>query len=384
MNIAQDSRHHIVLPPPALPGQPLEAVDTPSLVLDLDVFERNLDLMQERARQAGVQLRPHAKAHKCPDIARAQIARGAVGVCCQKVSEAVPFVMAGINDVHISNEMAGPAKAELFAKLARHARMSVCVDDAAQIADLGQAAAKVGARAGVFVEVDVGQGRCGVPGAEAALRLAELIAAHDELEFRGLQAYHGGAQHIRSRAERKEAAKQAADKAAHVAAALAAGGFRCETVTGGGSGSAEFDLDSGVYTEIQPGTYAFMDEDYGRNEYNGLHFEHALFIVTAVMSAVSPIKVVVDAGLKSMAVDSGLPEIWQDGAKSTSLIYVAANDEHGIVKPVDGAQSLPLGSRLRLLPGHCDPTFNLYDQIIGVRGGVVECVWPIAARGLSR
>ncbi len=299
-----DSGPRIVLPPPALPGEPLEAIDTPSLVLDLDAFERNLDLMQERASQAGVKLRPHAKAHKCPDVARAQIARGAVGVCCQKVSEAVPFVMAGVDDIHISNEIAGPAKAKLFAELARYARMSVCVDDVAQIADLAQAVASAGVRAGVFVEVDVGQGRCGVPDADAALRLAERIASHEGLQFRGLQAYHGGAQHIRSRAERKEAAKRAADKAAQVVAALAAAGVRCETVTGGGSGSAEFDLASGVYTEIQPGSYAFMDGDYGRNEYDGgLRFEHALFIVTAVMSAASPGKAIVDAGLKSMAVD---------------------------------------------------------------------------------
>lgn len=375
------------LPAVARPGQAVADIDTPSLVLDLDAFESNLDRMQTAANRAGIQLRPHAKAHKCPDIALAQIARGAVGVCCQKVSEAIPFVAAGVSDIHISNEIAGPTKAAMLAQLARATRLSVCVDDVAQVDALAAACAQADSRLDVFVEIDVGQNRCGVADAPAALRLAERIAAHERLRLRGLQAYHGGIQHLRDWSERRDAAARAAERSGAVITQLNAAGVHLDVVTGGGSGSVEFDLASGVYTEIQPGSYIFMDADYGSNAYTGtLRFAHGLFIATTVMSVAARDRVVVDAGLKSMAVDSGLPWVWDDdGARSTALQYVAANDEHGIVKPIGTAHALPaLGARMMLVPGHCDPTLNLYDEIVCMRAGVVEAVWPVSARGLSR
>ncbi len=373
----------LILPPPAQAGQSLRDIDTPSLVLDLDAFERNLDRMQGLAAEAGMRLRPHAKAHKCPDIALAQIARGAVGVCCQKVSEALPFIRAGIRDIHISNEIAGPAKARLLAAMARHARMSVCVDDPRQIAMLALACSQAGADLTVFVEIDVGQGRCGVVSADAALQLAEQIASHPALSFGGLQAYHGGAQHRRTVNERREEAARAAGKTGDVLGRLQTAGVRCDVVTGGGTGSVAFDLKSGVYTEVQPGSYVFMDGDYGRNEWHDtVRFEHSLFIATTVMSVAASDRVIVDAGLKSIAVDSGLPLIWH-ATDDALLRYVAANDEHGIVE--SGNSALPeLGAQLLLVPGHCDPTLNLHDTIVGVRGQTVECLWPVAARGLSR
>lgn len=376
------------LPPAARPGQSVDSIDTPSLVLDLDLFATNVDRMQAAADQRGIKLRPHAKAHKCPDISLAQIARGAVGICCQKVSEAIPFVRAGVRDIHISNEVVGAAKAALLADLARHAHLSVCVDDASQVDALAAATDAAGSRLDVFVEINVGQGRCGVTDPAAMLRLVERIAQHPQLTMRGLQAYHGGIQHLRGWNERRDGAARAADRTGSFIARLDAAGVKCEVVTGGGSGSVEFDLGSGVYTEIQPGSYVFMDADYGANDYAGaLRFEHSLFIATAVMSVAAGDRAVVDAGLKSMAVDSGLPWIWADGAQSATLDYVAANDEHGIVMPKheDQAGALPaLGSRMMLVPGHCDPTLNLYDELVGVRAGVVESIWPVAARGLSR
>lgn len=399
------------LPPIAEPGQRWQAIDTPALVLVLDAFERNLERMQQAADRAGVALRPHAKAHKCPDIALAQMTRGAVGICCQKVSEALPFLRAGIADIHISNEIAGPAKATLLARMARHARISVCVDAVVQVRALAEAAEREQSGLTVLVELDIGQGRCGVADADAALRLAERIAAQPRLSFGGLQAYHGGIQHVRDHAARREGAARAAERAGAVAARLAAAGAPCQVVTGGGSGSVEFDLASGVFTEIQPGSYVFMDGDYGSNARGddsaaqALRFEHSLFIATTVMSTAAQGQVVVDAGLKSMAVDSGLPWVWQHGGqpsggqpsggqrdrgtRSTRLAYVAANDEHGIVRPVPGAggemPALPqLGEPLWLVPGHCDPTLNLYDTLVGVRDGKVESLWPISARGLSR
>ena len=377
------------LPPTAVPGAALEDIDTPALLLDLSAFERNLDRMQAAADAAGVALRPHAKAHKTPAVALAQIARGAVGICCQKVSEALPFIAAGVRDIHISNQPAlsrSGAKTRLLARAATHARMSVCVDDALQIDALGAAAASEGSRLGVFVEIDIGQGRCGVTGADAdtdgVLRLIDLLSKHSQhLEFRGLQAYHGGLQHLRGHAARRAQSQRAAERASAVVNALAHRGVRCPTVTGGGTGSVEFDLQSGVFTEVQPGSYAFMDRDYGDNEYDdragALRFDHALLLATTVMSTASGRHAVVDAGLKSLATDSGMPGVFNRSV----LRYEQANDEHGIVT---GTPLPALGSRLHLVPGHCDPTFNLHDALVGFRGDTVECIWPISARGLSR
>lgn len=304
-------------------------------------------------------------------------------MCCQKASETLPFIEAGIADIHISNELASPRKAMWLAQAARHARLSVCVDDAAQIAALVAAAQAADACFGVFVEVDIGQGRCGVRDADAVLRLLDVLARYPRLAFRGLQAYHGGVQHLRAHAERRSQALRAAERTGGIVAALAAAGVRCETVTGGGSGSVEFDLQSGVYTEVQYGSYAFMDRDYADNENLGaLRFEHALFVATTVMSTASSSHVVVDAGLKSLTTDSGLPSVWQRRAKGPGLHYEQANDEHGIITRCGALPAL--GAMLHLVPGHCDPTFNLHDAVVGFRGDTIECVWPIAARGLSR
>lgn len=374
------------LPPVARPGDALSAIDTPALLLELDAFERNLDRMQAAAQAAGVALRPHAKAHKCPTIALAQLQRGAVGICVQKASEAIPFVNAGVPDILISNETVGPAKAALVAELARHVRLSVCVDHASQVADLAAATAAVGSQLELLVEINIGQNRCGVADAPAVGALVSEIQAHPQLRFKGLQAYLGSIQHLRSHEERRAAAAGAAERTGAVLQALAALGVRCEVVTGGGSGTVEFDLASSVYTEVQPGSYIGMDADYGRNDFAGsLRFEHALFLASRVMSVGNGERTVLDAGLKSLAVDSGLPLVWEQGRESASLVYTSANDEHGIVQLRESGAARPaLGQQLWLVPGHCDPTFNLHDELIAVRAGKVEGVWPISARGLSR
>ena len=388
MTRSQTPNPLVDLPPAARFGDPLSAVDTPALLLDLAAFERNLDRLQACTNAAGVALRPHAKAHKCPAIALAQLQRGAVGICCQKVSEALPFLQAGITDIHISNQIVGPAKAALLAQLALHGRLSICIDHASQVATLAQATAASGSRLDVLVEINIGQDRCGVADAAAVLRLLDALAPHGRLRFRGLQAYHGGVQHVRGHAQRRDAAPRAAARTAAIVAALAQAGVACATVTGGGSGSVEFDLASGVYSEVQPGSYVFMDGDYNRNDYgdgDALRFEQSLFIASTVMSVGSGERIVLDAGLKSITVDSGLPGIWQGSALSPTLVYAAANDEHGIVHTRAPGDAHPaLGSQLLLVPGHCDPTLNLHDELVGVRGGQVESIWPIAARGLSR
>ncbi|MDM4768060.1 DSD1 family PLP-dependent enzyme [Pelomonas sp. SE-A7] len=375
------------LPPAARVGDPVSAVDTPALLLELDAFERNLDRMQAAADAAGVVLRPHAKAHKCPDISLLQVQRGAVGICCQKISEAYPFVAAGIQDVLISNEPVGPAKAALAAELARHCRLSICVDHASQIADLAAACAAAGSRIELLVEINIGQNRCGVADAPAVLALIERIQAHPEqLRFKGLQAYLGSIQHLRSHEERRAAAAGASERTGAVAKALQAAGVHCEVITGGGSGTVEFDLANGVYTEVQPGSYIGMDMDYGRNEFAGsLRFEHALFLASTLMSQGNGERLVLDAGLKSLAVDSGLPLVWGPDGERLDLVYTSANDEHGILQAQGPDTRRPqLGEQVWLVPGHCDPTFNLHDELVAVRQGRVEALWPIAARGLSR
>ncbi|MBV8501013.1 MAG: DSD1 family PLP-dependent enzyme [Paucibacter sp.] len=367
------------LPPAARVGALLNEVDTPALLLDLAAFERNVARMQAAVSGAGLALRPHAKAHKTPAIALAQIAAGAVGVCCQKVSEALPFIAAGVKNIHISNEVGNATKATLLAEAARHAQMSVCADNARQIEWLAAATREAGTKLDVFVEIDIGQKRCGVAGSAEVMRLLDDLAPHGQLRFAGLQAYQGRVQHLRGHQERFEAARRASDRAAVVVAELSKAGVHCETVTGSGTGSVEFDLGSGVYTEIQAGSYVGMDVDYARNEYAGaLRFEHALFLACRVMSQGDGTRAVVDAGLKSLAVDTGLPTVWGREAD-----YTIISDEHGTVIPRSGP--VPgLDELLLLVPGHCDPTFNLHNELVVFRDDRVEAIWPIAARGLSR
>lgn len=364
---------------PARVGDSLDAIDTPALVVDLGAFERNLDLMADAVRGTDVALRPHAKSHKCPDIAHAQVARGAVGICCQKVGEAEVFVAAGIRDVLVTNEIVGAAKLERLARLASSARIGVLADDAANVRHIGAAARAAGVTIDVLVEVDVGAHRCGTAPGAPAVAIAETIARTPGLAFRGIHAYHGAAQHLRTPDERRAAIAQAVARAGQTKAAIEAAGIACPTVTGAGTGTWQHERDSGVYTEIQPGSYIFMDVDYGKNARapEELAFEQSLFVLATVMSASVRERAVVDAGLKAFAFDSGPPLV--HGA--TGLTYQKASDEHGVLSVAADARPPLIGDRLKLVPGHCDPTVNLYDWIVGVRGTRVECLWPVAARG---
>jgi len=368
--------------PPATSGMRLEEVDTPALLVDLDAFERNLRRMADATPPGGrPRLRAHAKTHKSPAIAHQQIALGAVGICCQKVSEAEIFVGDGVADVLVSNEVAGAPKLRRLAALARRARIGVCVDDAGNIADLEAAAAEVDVRLRVLVEIDVGAARCGAAPGEPAVRLAELIARAPHLEFGGLQAYHGSAQHIRSFAERRAAIQRAADMADHTKTLLRRRGFDCPIITGAGTGSYRFEIESGVYDEIQCGSYVFMDADYARNlDADGAatpEFEHSLFIWTTVMSRPTEDRAVVDAGLKSYSTDSGMPVV----CDAPDAVLDRASDEHGRIILKRPTNAFRVGDKIRLIPGHCDPTVNLHDWYVGVRNGRVEALWPIAARG---
>jgi 3-hydroxy-D-aspartate aldolase len=368
------------LAPPARQGMSLAEVDTPALLLDLDAFERNLDRLDKSLAEVRIRVRPHAKSHKCPEIALRQMARGAIGVCCQKVSEAEAMVEGGVMNVLVSNEVIGASKLTRLAGLARRARVSVCVDDAHNIADIDSAAGAVGVKIDVLIEINVGANRCGVEPGEPAVNLAQRIASAKHLRFAGLHAYQGAAQHARTPAERRAAIARAVQHVRDTIDALQIHGLKPEIITGAGTGTYMLEAASGVYNEIQPGSYIFMDADYNRNLGDDgrpdQNFQQSLYVWATVMSHATAERAVVDAGLKALSVDSGMPLV----VDLPGVEFLKASDEHGVLKLPQGSQ-LKVGDKIRLIPGHCDPTVNLYDWIIGVRGDKVESVWPVTARG---
>jgi len=368
---------------PARPGMDEADIQTPCLILDLDALERNIRKMGEYAKAHGMRHRSHGKMHKSVDVQKLQERLGgAVGVCCQKVSEAEVFARGGIKDILISNEVRDLAKIDRLARLPKFgARIIVCVDDAANVAELSDAAQKHGTTLECLVEIDCGQGRCGVGAASGAVEIAQAIDAAPGLKFAGIQAYQGSMQHLENYADRKAKLNEAIAATKAVVAALKEAGLNPELVSGGGTGSYYFESNSGVYNELQCGSYAFMDADYGRikdrhgNRIDRGEWENALFILTSVMSHAKPDQAVCDAGLKVQSLDSGLPVIHG----RDDVTYLSASDEHGVIEDLRGA--LRINEKLKLIPGHCDPTCNLHDWYVGVRKGKVEAVWPVSARG---
>ena len=372
--------------PPAENGLSLAEIDTPALIVDLDAFERNLDKMAALIKETGVKLRPHSKTHKSPWIAHQQIERGAVGVCCQKVSEAEVMVANDVKDVLVSNQVVGPIKLSRLAALNVDAQVMVCIDHADAVSEISAAATEHGVVIDTLVEIEVGGGRCGVEPGEQALALARAVDDDQHLNFKGLQAYHGSAQHIRDHRERQAAITAAVRMTAETVDLLDANSLRCEIVGGAGTGTFEMEASSGVYTELQAGSYVFMDADYARNQSEGggpfETFEHALFICAGVMSRPNEDKALVDAGHKAASVDSGFPLPWSlAGSEITGM-----SDEHGVINIASVNEKPMRGDKILLVPGHCDPTVNLHDWYIGVRSlhgpdAVVENIWPVSARG---
>ena len=368
---------------PALPGMAESEIQTPCLILDLDALERNIKKMGDYAKAHGMRHRVHGKMHKSVDVAKLQESLGgAVGVCCQKVSEAEVFARGGIKDVLVSNQVREPAKIDRLARMPKlGARTICCVDDVANVADLSAAAVKHGTQIECLVEIDCGAGRCGVTTTPAVVEIAKAIDAAPGLKFAGLQAYQGAMQHMDSYEDRKAKIALAVAQVKDAVDTLKAEGIDCDIVGGGGTGSYYFESTSGVYNELQCGSYAFMDADYGRildkdgKRIDQGEWENALFILTSVMSHAKADKAIVDAGLKAQSVDSGLPVIFgRDDVK-----YVKCSDEHGVVADPDWV--LKVNDKLKLVPGHCDPTCNVHYWFVGVRGGKVEVVWPVSARG---
>lgn len=375
-----------------LVGQGVDAIDTPALVVDLDAANRNLQRMAEFADRHRLRLRPHAKMHKSAEFGRLQLQAGAVGLCAQTVGEAEALAAGGIIDLFISNQVLALPKLRRVAALAhqlkqRGGQLAIAVDSAEGIERLAQAMQLTSAPIDVFIEVDVGQGRCGVAPGAPALALARLLAGRSaSLRYAGLQAYHGAAQHLRRSDERLAAITAAARLLDDTRRLLAAADLAPPLITGAGTGSFAHEAASGLWGEIQPGSFLFMDADYLRNQRDAAQppFEPALFVKSQVISAGEG-RAVCDAGHKSHAIDSGLPQV-QALPGQPALSFVNGGDEHGILRAAAPGGALPaLGDTVWLIPGHCDPTVNLHDHLVVVRGGIaagqVEAVVPVDARG---
>lgn len=366
---------------PASIGMDEADIQTPCLVVDLDALEKNIRTMGEYAKSMGVRHRVHGKMHKSVDVALLQEKLGgSCGVCCQKVSEAEVFARGGIKDVLISNQVRDAAKIDRLARMPKlGARVICCVDDLANVADLSAAAQKHGTQIECLVEIDCGAGRCGVGAGQPVVDIAQAIDAAEGLKFSGIQAYQGAMQHMQSYEDRKAKIDIAVAMVRESVEMLSAQGLDCDIVGGGGTGSYYFEGNSGVFNELQCGSYAFMDADYQTiHDEKGeriSEFENALFILTSIMSHAKADKAICDAGLKAQSVDSGLPYIFG----RDDVEYIKCSDEHGVISDPTGA--LKVNDKLKLVPGHCDPTCNVHDWYVGVRDGKVECLWPVSARG---
>jgi 3-hydroxy-D-aspartate aldolase len=359
-------------------------LDTPALLIDRAALDRNIAAMAAHARAVGVALRPHAKTHKSLAIARRQVEAGALGICCATLGEAEVMVQGGIPGIHITSPQVTDAKIARLAALngASHKGLSVVVDDAANLAALDRAARGTGRRLDVLIDFDAGQGRTGVA-TEAALRsLVHAALAAEGLAFCGIQSYSGNLQHIPVRAERRARALAAVEALGAMVARLRGEGIAVPIVTGGGTGTFDLDPEGRVFTELQVGSYVFMDVQYRQalaDGRNAMPFETALFVAAAVVSANHDGYVTTDAGLKAFATEGPAPEL-AAGAPPGSR-YEFFGDEHGRLVLPHATQKPPLAARIECVTPHCDPTVNLYDVYHVVAEDRLVEIWPVDARG---
>ncbi|WP_293904066.1 alanine racemase [Phenylobacterium sp.] len=367
----------------AVLGQPgsAHAIPTPAAVLDLDAFDRNLAKMAARAARAGLALRPHAKSHKCGFVARRQIAAGAVGVCCAKLAEAEAMAAAGVGAILVTSPVAGPLQAERAARLAAAIPdFRIVVDHADGVAELAAAAT---GPIQVLIDVDPGLGRTGVHDADQAAEVARAIAAQPNLRLLGVQCYGGNWQHMEGANARAAAVADGMARLKVVLAAIRATGAVFDLVTGGGTGTFAADAAQGVLTEIQPGSFAFMDREYRdalKADPDGA-FEQSLAIAATVISANHPKWVTVDAGLKAFSTDGPTPEPLTPKFAASAFRFFG--DEHGMLaRPV--GQPVSRGERVAFAPGHIDPTLDRYDLMHIVQGDILVDIVRIEARGASQ
>jgi D-serine deaminase-like pyridoxal phosphate-dependent protein len=358
----------------ALRGMNKMEIDTPALLIDLDVMESNLDRMALNFAGGSARLRPHAKTHKAPIIAHQQLRRGARGVTCAKLSEAEAMVQAGIEDILVANQVVGAPKLRLLVDLARHARITVAVDHPFHVEQLADAAHAAKVTVGVLVEVDVGMGRCGVRSIEEAVALAKLVDRARGLIFEGLQGYEGHCVFIVDQGEREKRANLSYQVLARTAEELKRHGLPPRVISGGGTGTFALALKAGILNEVQAGSYVFMDGRYSGIE--GVGFGCALSVLTTVISKPDEKRLVTDCGLKAVSTDFGLPRV--KGVDEMNCLQAA--EEH-LLWELTSPAKIGIGNKLEILPSHGCTTVNLHDDYYCVRNGILETVWPIAGRG---
>lgn len=360
-------------------------LNTPALVLELDALERNIARMAALASKAGARLKPHAKTHKCLEIVRRQVSAGAAGVCCAKLGEAEALARGGVCGLHITSPVvAAPGIERLIALNAQSEGLSVVADHPDNVEALARAASE-DRPLGVFVDLDPGIHRTGVGSAEAAVALAQRIRSHQSLRYVGLQMYCGMEQHIESYAERRTAIEAQTAYLREVIGALAAAGASPPVITGSGTGTHWIDLELGVFTELQVGSYVFMDDQYAACDLTGgagPPFERSLYVDARVVSANAQGMVTLDAGLKAFATEGAPPSV-ASGAPPDSRFFFMG-DEHGALIGSGVHESLSIADVVTLNTPHCDPTVNLYDSYHVVRGDTLVEIWPVLARGRSR
>lgn len=362
-----------------------DEIPTPALLLDMARFERNLERMAKHVRAAGKSLRPHAKTHRCPEIAHRQIAAGALGVACAKLGEAEVMARFGVRGLLITTEVVAPSAIRRLMRLVAEAPDTMLVvDNTDNIDALARAAAEDGVILNVMIDVDVGGRRTGVQPGEPALALARHIVRRGALRLRGLQGYAGHCAHVVGWVQRRDASLAAMAPLMATRALLEREGLPVEIVAGGSTGTHDIDVELPGLTELQSGSYCVMDLDYrrigGRAGDTLTEFEMALTVATTVVSVPTADRAMVDAGLKAFSTDKPFPP---EPVERPGIEYGFAGDEHGRLTVTDAARPPRLGERIEFFPPHCDPTFNLYDRVWCVRGSRVEAVWDIAARGRS-
>jgi 3-hydroxy-D-aspartate aldolase len=382
-----DVSHRLLGPNTRLIGKPggLRELTTPAMMLDLEAFEQNIGAYQHQINLHGLRARPHAKSHKCAEIALMQIAAGAVGVCTASLHEAEAMAGRGINNILITSPVIGAAKLDrLMQLLERGAVVAVVVDDQKHAASLSAAAHRSGHVLDVLIDVDLGMGRTGINNIESALQLVNAVCDAEGISYRGIQAYSGRVQHIKEFAERDHVYTEQLRFLSALIAALDKRGLKPATVSGGGTGTLALDCREGILTEHQAGSYIFMDVEYGevtlRANVAEAVFSTSLFLHSMVISKNVPGRATIDAGLKSFATDGPLPCVSAGATVGTT--YSFFGDEHGCLTFPTPTDCLPLGSIVTFVTPHCDPTINLHDYLHVVRHDTIVDIWQIVARGV--
>jgi 3-hydroxy-D-aspartate aldolase len=380
MNMLDDFRLHQSLL--GRPGSRAE-LNTPALVIDRDALDRNIRRMADLARTHGVSLRPHAKTHKSVDIAKRQIAAGAVGLCCAKLGEAEALAAGGVNSILITSPVvSAPAIARLNALNERLRDLAIVVDNVANVATL---ATSMSRPLHLLIDIDPGIRRTGVPSAAAAVQLLQAISEREKLRYRGVQMYCGRQQHIASYQERADAIRERMQYLRTIIAALTAQGGAPQVITGGGTGTHFIDAALGVFNEWQVGSYVFMDRQYTDCDLanqGSSPYEYSLFVDARVVSANTPGMATIDAGYKAFATDGGSPVVLAGAPQGSAYHFMG--DEHGAVVDPEMKRVWNIADNVTLAVPHCDPTVNLYDAYHVVIGDTLVEIWPVTARGRSR